>query len=153
MNFTTDCPTPVAISLTATDTGLVGIAGMWLGLVLLISIFGLIITEIIHRTLVAFIGAAAVLFILSLQHRLPSIATILTWMDHGTLALLFGMMIIVALLSRTGVFEYISVHIVEYSKGSMWRLFFMLMIFDAVLSAFLDNVTTMLLLAPVALSL
>ena len=153
MNFTTDCPTPVAISLTATDTGLVGIAGMWLGLVLLISVFGLIITEVIHRTLVAFIGAAAVLFILSLQHRLPSIATILTWMDHGTLALLFGMMIIVALLSRTGVFEYISVHIVEYSKGSMWRLFVMLMVFDAVLSAFLDNVTTMLLLAPVALSL
>ena len=153
MEFRTDCPNPVAISVTAVDTGLVGVAGIWLGAVLLIGVFGLIITEIIHRTLVAFIGAAAVLFILSLQHRLPSIATILTWMDHGTLALLFGMMIIVALLSRTGVFEYLSVRIVEASNGSMWRLFVMLMMFDAILSAFLDNVTTMLLLAPVALSL
>ena len=153
MEFTTDCPDPVAISVTAVDTGLVGVAGMWLGLVLLIGVFGLIMTEIIHRTLVAFLGAAAVLFILSLQHRLPNIATILTWMDHGTLALLFGMMIIVALLSRSGVFEYLSVLIVHHSKGSMWRLFVMLMIFDAILSAFLDNVTTMLLLAPVALSL
>ena len=153
IEFRTDCPNPVAISVTAVDTGLVGVAGIWLGAVLLICVFGLIITEVIHRTLVAFIGAAAVLFILSLQHRLPSIATILTWMDHGTLALLFGMMIIVSLLSRTGVFEFLSVRIVEAAKGSMWRLFVMMMIFDAILSAFLDNVTTMLLLAPVALSL
>ena len=153
MRFSTDCSQPVALSVTAVDTGVVGNAGIWLGLVLLISVFGLIITEIIHRTLVAFLGAASVLFILSLQHRLPAVATILTWMDHGTLALLFGMMIIVALLSRTGVFEYLSVRIVELARGSMWRLFIMLMIFDAVLSAFLDNVTTMLLLAPVVLSL
>jgi Na+/H+ antiporter NhaD/arsenite permease-like protein len=153
VKFTTDCPEPVAISMLAYDTGMVGTVGTWLGLVLLIVVFGLIITEIIHRTLVAFIGAAAVLFILALQHRLPTVADILTWMDHGTLALLFGMMIIVALLSRTGVFEFLSVRIVQAANGSMWRLFIMLMIFDAVLSAFLDNVTTMLLLAPVALSL
>jgi len=153
MRFNTDCSQPVALSVTAVDTGVVGNAGIWLGLVLLISVFGLIITEIIHRTLVAFLGAASVLFILSLQHRLPTVGTILTWMDHGTLALLFGMMIIVALLSRTGVFEYLSVRIVDLARGSMWRLFIMLMIFDAVLSAFLDNVTTMLLLAPVVLSL
>lgn len=153
MQFKTDCPDPVAISFTAVDTGVVGVAGVWLGAVLLIGVFGLIMVEIIHRTLVAFLGAAAVLFILALQHRLPTIATILTWMDHGTLALLFGMMVIVALLSRSGVFEFLSVLIVHHSKGSMWRLFVMLMIFDAILSAFLDNVTTMLLLAPVALSL
>jgi len=153
MQFQTDCPDPVAISFTAVDTGVVGVVGVWLGAVLLVGVFGLIMIEIIHRTLVAFIGAAAVLFILALQHRLPPIATILTWMDHGTLALLFGMMVIVALLSRSGVFEYFSVLIVFHSKGSMWRLFLMLMMFDAILSAFLDNVTTMLLLAPVALSL
>ena len=132
MRFSTDCSQPVALSVTAVDTGVVGNAGIWLGLVLLISVFGLIITEIIHRTLVAFLGAASVLFILSLQHRLPAVATILTWMDHGTLALLFGMMIIVALLSRTGVFEYLSVRIVELARGSMWRLFIMLMIWHHV---------------------
>ena len=132
MRFSTDCSQPVALSVTAVDTGVVGNAGIWLGLVLLISVFGLIITEIIHRTLVAFLGAASVLFILSLQHRLPAVATILTWMDHGTLALLFGMMIIVALLSRTGVFEYLSVRIVELARGAMWRLFIMLMIWHHV---------------------
>ena len=45
-------------------------------------------------------GAAAVLFILALEHRLPSVFTIMQWMDHGTLALLWGMMIIVALLAK-----------------------------------------------------
>lgn len=78
---------------------------------------------------------------------------ILTWMDYGTFALLFGMMIIVVLFFCIGVFEYIFVYIVEYLKGSMWCLFFMFMIFDVVLSAFLDNVIIMLFFVFVALFL
>ena len=75
------------------------------------------------------------------------------WMDHGTLALLWGMMIIVSLLARTGVFEFVSVRLIEASGMDMWRLTWMLMLFDCVLSAFLDNVSTMLLLGPVIISL
>ena len=153
ITVSTNCPENVSVRATIRDVGLVGIGQQWIALVLLISVFGLIIVEVIHRTLVAFIGAAAVLYILALEHRFPSVAKIIQWMDHETLALLWGMMVIVALLARSGVFEFLSVRLIELSRCDMWRLTWMLMLFDCVLSAFLDNVTTMLLLAPVIISL
>ena len=148
-----DCPQPVGISLTVRNIGPVGSVQEWVALSLLIIVFALIILEVVHRTLIAFMGAAAVLFILALEHRLPSVYTIMGWMDHGTLALLWGMMIIVSLLARSGVFEFVSVRLIEASGMNMWRLTWMLMLFDCVLSAFLDNVSTMLLLGPVIVSL
>jgi Na+/H+ antiporter NhaD/arsenite permease-like protein len=153
ITVSTNCPENVSVRATIRDVGLVGIGQQWIALVLLIGVFGLIIVEVIHRTLVAFIGAAAVLYILALEHRFPSVAKIIQWMDHETLALLWGMMVIVALLARSGVFEFLSVRLIELSRCDMWRLTWMLMLFDCVLSAFLDNVTTMLLLAPVIISL
>jgi hypothetical protein len=149
----TNCPENVSIRATVRDIGVVGVGQQWVALVLLLFVFGLIIVEVIHRTLVAFLGAAAVLFILCLEHRFPSVATIIQWMDHETLALLWGMMVIVALLARSGVFEFLSVRLIEMSRCDMWRLTWLLMLFDCFLSAFLDNVTTMLLLAPVIISL
>ena len=149
----TTCPEPVGLSIEALAVGPIGTSQHWIALVLLIVVFVLIITEVVHRTLIAFMGAAAVLFILALEHRLPSVFTIMQWMDHGTLALLWGMMIIVALLARSGVFEYCSVKLIEASGMNMWRLTWMLMLFDCLLSAFLDNVSTMLLLGPVIISL
>ena len=148
-----DCPVPLGISVEALSIGPVGVSQHWIALALLILVFALIITEVVHRTLIAFMGAAAVLFLLALEHRLPSVYEIMQWMDHGTLALLWGMMIIVALLARSGVFEYSSVRLIEASGMDMWRLTWMLMLFDCVLSAFLDNVSTMLLLGPVIVSL
>ena len=148
-----DCPAPLGISVEALSIGPVGVSQHWVALALLILVFALIITEVVHRTLIAFMGAAAVLFLLALEHRLPSVYEIMQWMDHGTLALLWGMMIIVALLARSGVFEYSSVRLIEASGMDMWRLTWMLMLFDCVLSAFLDNVSTMLLLGPVIVSL
>ena len=148
-----DCPAPLGISVEALSIGPVGVSQHWIALALLILVFALIITEVVHRTLIAFMGAAAVLFMLALEHRLPSVYEIMQWMDHGTLALLWGMMIIVALLARSGVFEYSSVRLIEASGMDMWRLTWMLMLFDCVLSAFLDNVSTMLLLGPVIVSL
>ena len=153
VEVSTDCPVPLGVSVEALSIGAVGVSQHWIALALLILVFALIITEVVHRTLIAFMGAAAVLFLLALEHRLPSVYKIMQWMDHGTLALLWGMMIIVALLSRSGVFEYSSVRLIEASGMNMWRLTWMLMLFDCVLSAFLDNVSTMLLLGPVIISL
>ena len=153
VEVSSDCPAPLGVSVEALSIGAVGVSQHWIALALLIIVFALIITEVVHRTLIAFMGAAAVLFLLALEHRLPSVYEIMQWMDHGTLALLWGMMIIVALLARSGVFEYSSVRLIEYSGMDMWRLTWMLMLFDCVLSAFLDNVSTMLLLGPVIISL
>jgi len=153
VDVVSDCPHPVGLSLEVHSIGIIGRNQHWIALALLVCVFALIILEVIHRTLIAFMGAAAVLFILALEHRLPSVFTILGWMDHGTLALLWGMMIIVSLLSRSGVFEFLSVRLIEASGMDMWRLTWMLMLFDCVMSAFLDNVSTMLLLGPVIISL
>ena len=153
ITVSTNCPENVSVRATIRDIGPVGVGQQWIALVLLLGVFGLIVVEVIHRTLVAFLGAAAVLYVLALEHRFPSVATIIQWMDHETLALLWGMMVIVALLARSGVFEFLSVRLIELSKCDMWRLTWMLMLFDCILSAFLDNVTTMLLLAPVIISL
>ena len=74
-------------------------------------------------------------------------------MDHGTLALLWGMMIIVGVVAKTGVFEYMAVRLYQYSGGEPFKLLVMICMLDIILSAFLDNVTTMLLLAPVCVQL
>eukprot|EP01002_Notosolenus_urceolatus_P002784 NODE_1731_length_1317_cov_9.432177_g1441_i0.p1 GENE.NODE_1731_length_1317_cov_9.432177_g1441_i0~~NODE_1731_length_1317_cov_9.432177_g1441_i0.p1 ORF type:complete len:428 (+),score=101.94 NODE_1731_length_1317_cov_9.432177_g1441_i0:3-1286(+) len=61
------------------------------------------------------------------------------------------MMVMVGITSRTGAFEYITVRAYKFSKGNLWRLVIMLCMFCAVVSAFLDNVTTILLLTPVTI--
>lgn len=107
--------------------------------------------ELMHRTLVAFIGAFAVLSLLAALDMIPSLETVLFWIDEGSLGLLFGMMIMVAKLSSTGFFEVATVKVVKLARGDMWRLTMLMCILTAVLSAFLDNVTTLLLVAPVTI--
>jgi len=75
------------------------------------------------------------------------------WIDYDTIGLLFGMMILVGIFSTTGFFEYSAVKAYKLSKGNIWNLVLMLCMFTAVTSAFLDNVTTILLVAPVTLRL
>lgn len=82
-----------------------------------------------------------------------SISTIMLHMEWSTLALLFGMMIIVGELSHTGIFEWLSVRLLVASKGSYNRLMVLLCLLTAIASAFLDNVTTMLLVAPVTIDM
>ncbi len=72
--------------------------------------------------------------------------TIMLHQEWSTLGLLFGMMIIVGELSHTGIFEWLAVRILVSSKGSFSRLMILLCLLTAVASAFLDNVTTMLLI-------
>lgn len=90
-------------------------------------------------------------------HKLNFISTrlqtIMLHQEWSTLGLLFGMMIIVGELSHTGIFEWLAVRILVSSKGSFNRLMVLLCLLTAVASAFLDNVTTMLLLAPVTIDM
>ena len=79
--------------------------------------------------------------------------TVMLHQEWSTLGLLFGMMLIVGELSNTGIFEFLAVRILMSSKGSFNRLLVLLCLLTAVASAFLDNVTTMLLLAPVTIDM
>ena len=83
----------------------------------------------------------------------PSLEKVVSWLDVETLSLLFGMMLKVAILVETGFFDYIAVYAFRLTKGRTWPLILTLCTFTAVLSAFLDNVTTMLLVTPVTIRL
>ena len=83
----------------------------------------------------------------------PDLGTIVTWIDEETIGLLIGMMVIVDILGKTGVFEWAAVQLYALSGGSIWRLSVILCTITAVFSAFLDNVTTILLIVPVTIQI
>ncbi|XP_026938269.1 P protein isoform X1 [Sagmatias obliquidens] len=121
--------------------------------VILAGVYVLIIFEIVHRTLAAMLGSLAALAALAVIGDRPSLTHVVEWIDFETLALLFGMMILVAIFSETGFFDYCAVKAYKLSRGRVWAMIIMLCLIVAVLSAFLDNVTTALLFTPVTIRL
>ena len=128
---------------------------IWVGLGILLAVYALIITEVIHRTLAAALGGLVAVLALN-YYTVESTLTlraVTTMIDWETIGLLLGMMVMVGILSRTGIFEWFAVEAYKRSNGSIWTLVVILCTVTAVLSAFLDNVTTMLLLTPVTIQL
>lgn len=103
-----------------------------------------IIFEKLDRTLIAFIGASLMILtgIISQEHAFGHI-------DYNTIGLLIGMMIIVMVVKRTGLFEYMAIRAVKIAKGDPKILLIFLSIVTGILSAILDNVTTILLIIPI----
>ena len=124
-----------------------------LAFVILIAVYALIVFEVVHRALAAAIGGIAVVVALHAVGDGPDLGTVVTWIDEETLGLLIGMMIIVDVLAKTGLFEWAAVQAYAYSGGSIWRLSIILCAITAVFSAFLDNVTTILLIVPVTIQI
>ncbi|MDQ3992217.1 MAG: SLC13 family permease, partial [Actinomycetota bacterium] len=104
--------------------------------------------EWVHRTKVALVGAGLMVIVGVLDED-GAIAAV----DWSTLGLLAGMMIIVGLTERTGVFTYVALRVAQLSRGRPARLVFSLAGATAVLSAFLDNLTAILLVVPITLLL
>jgi Na+/H+ antiporter NhaD/arsenite permease-like protein len=109
---------------------------------------GLIALEWAHRTKVALIGAVAMVLVGVLDQEQAIEAV-----DWATLGLLTGMMVIVGLTERTGVFTYLALRVAQLSVGSPFRLVFLLAGVTGLLSAFLDNLTAILLVVPITLLL
>lgn len=110
----------------------------------------LIFSERINRSIAAIAGGALMVG-LGRIFDFYSEEAALQAIDFNTLGLLLGMMILVAMLEPTGFFEYLAVLAARASKGKQNRLFVLLGIITTVLSMFLDNVTTVVLIAPVTL--
>ena len=108
----------------------------------------LIAFEFVHRTKVALVGAA-VMVLAGVLDQDAAIEAI----DWATLGLLAGMMVIVGLTEPTGVFTYLALRVAQLSNGSPVRLVFLLAGVTGVLSAFLDNLTAILLVVPITLLL
>src|ERR1700683_2491854 len=112
--------------------------------------YTLITTERFNKTMVALAGATA-MFFLPVINSHEVFYSEGTGIDWDVIFLLLGMMIIVSVVRQTGVFEYIAIWAAKRAKGSPLRVMILLVLVTAVGSAFLDNVTTVLLIAPVTL--
>ncbi|CAG9576987.1 unnamed protein product [Danaus chrysippus] len=121
--------------------------------ILLCGLYILIIFEVINRTMAAVLISTTSLAILSIIGERPSLPELISWLDVETLLLLFSMMILVAIMAETGMFDFLAVFTFEVTKGKLWPLITLLCVITAVLSTFLDNVTTVLLMTPVTIRL
>lgn len=121
--------------------------------VVLLGLYIMIVWEVVHRTFAAMIASTMAIAILAALDERPAMADIMSWIDVETLLLLFGMMILVAILSETGIFDYLAVYAYKITNGKVWPLINCLCLFTAVMSSFLDNVTTVLLMTPVSIRL
>ena len=109
----------------------------------------IIITEKINRAIVALVGAGA-------DGRWSACSTRkrrIKGIDWNTIGLLTGMMILVSISRRSGMFQYLAIWSAQAAKAHPAGILFLLQITTAVLSAFLDNVTTVLLVVPVTLAI
>ena len=119
-----------------------------IALLIFLGAYVLLATEWVHRTKVA-LGGAALMLLLRITDADKAFFDEGTGIEWNVIFLLLGMMVIVSVLRRTGAFEYVAIWAAKRSRGKPYRLMVMLCVLTAVASAVLDNVTTVLLIAPV----
>ena len=131
----------------AAAPGIFGTEPMWVATILFVLTYLLIIADRINRSIIAMLGAGAMIVagVLTQDEAIRGI-------DFNTIALLTGMMVLVAIARRCGMFEYLAVWSAKKGRAQPWAMLAMLSLVTAVVSAFLDNVTTVLLIVPVTLS-
>lgn len=124
-----------------------GIDPFWLSLMLFVVTYLTIITERLNRAIVALCGA----LLMIASGVVTQQAAWRDGVDFNTLGLLTGMMVIVAIARRSGMFQYVAIWSAKRVNADPWGILVMLAVVTALFSAFLDNVTTVLLVAPVTL--
>jgi Na+/H+ antiporter NhaD/arsenite permease-like protein len=123
-------------------------ATAWVAVAVFTVAYALIATEKIHRVKVA-LGGAVVMLLIGATDAEHAFFSEEAGIDWNVLFLLLGMMLIVGVLKRTGIFEYIAIWSAKRARGKPFRVMVILVVVTAVASAMLDNVTTVLLIAPV----
>ncbi|MGB5442468.1 MAG: ArsB/NhaD family transporter [Gammaproteobacteria bacterium] len=119
---------------------------LWVASILFVVTYAVIVSEKVNRAIVSLLGAGLMIMLGVINQE-----TAISGIDFNTLGLLIGMMVIVAITKRSGVFQFIAVWSAKQVKASPWGILLMLSVVTAVFSALLDNVTTVLLIAPVTL--
>jgi Na+/H+ antiporter NhaD/arsenite permease-like protein len=125
-----------------------GMSPLWVATCILAVTYAVIISEKINRAIVALIGACLMIVVgvLSQDEAIRGI-------DFNTIGLLTGMMILVSISRRSGVFEFVAIWTAQLAKAHPGGILLLLQIATAILSALLDNVTTVLLIVPVTLGI
>lgn len=116
--------------------------------IIFILMYVVIVSEKIHRTVAAMLGAVLMMLVGIMDQD-----TALHHVDFNTLGLLVGMMVLVGVTSHTGLFDYVAIKAAKVAKAEPRRIMVYLGIITAVFSGFLDNVTTVLLMVPVTFSI
>jgi len=123
-------------------------AKLWVSVSIFVITYAFIVLETFDRMVVALSGAVLMILL-----KIVDQETAIEEVDFNTLGLLVGMMIIVLITKRSGVFEYIAIKLVKFARGSPKKIMIYLSLATGILSAFLDNVTTVMLIIPVTLSI
>ncbi|MBQ3465859.1 MAG: ArsB/NhaD family transporter [Firmicutes bacterium] len=123
-------------------------ASQIVALAIFVAVIAVIVSEKLHRAACALIGAMLLVLIGILNP-----AEALGFIDFNTIGVLIGMMMFVAVVKNSGIFEYLAVKAAKIAKGNPWKIMVYFMIITALLSAFLDNVTTVLLIGPMTFSI
>ena len=135
-------------------------AAQILSIVVFVVVMALVVSEKIHRAVAALAGAVVLLIVSSLSaintgtlEIFPSFDSALESIDFNTLAVLCGMMMFVGVVKLSGLFEFVAIKSAKLCKGDPWKIMVVFAIITAVFSAFLDNVTTILLIGPMTIML
>ncbi len=134
-------------------------AGFWIAAIILLLVYLVISFEWMHRTLISFLGAALIVFITYTLGNWDKSFYIISFddamgaIDLNVIFLLMGMMLFVGVMKMTGMFQFLAYKAYALARGNVFVLAFVLQIITAVVSAFLDNVTTMLLMIPVTIEI
>jgi Na+/H+ antiporter NhaD/arsenite permease-like protein len=131
----------------------------WIATIIFVGVLILIATGILHNTLAALVGAALIFLVSYLGHPISEglfifdFSTSLNYIDWNVIFLIMGMMIVIAVIENTGIFQWLAFFAYRISGGRMWLLLPILMLITGIASAFLDNVTTMLLMTPITVQI
>jgi hypothetical protein len=130
------------------STVVFGFDPAWVATILLLASYALIVSERLNRSIIALLGAGMMIVsgVLTQDEAIRGV-------DFNTLALLAGTMVLVSIAGRSGLFEYLAIWSAKKGRAQPWAMLAMLSVITAVLSALLNNVTTVLLIAPVTLSI
>jgi Na+/H+ antiporter NhaD/arsenite permease-like protein len=131
----------------------------WIATLVFVIVLGLIASGKLHNTLAALVGATLIFAVSYLGYPLTEDLFIfgfrdaLGYVDWNVIFLIMGMMIVIAVVERTGIFQWLAFRAYRISGGHLWLLLPILMIVTGLASAFLDNVTTMLLMTPITVQI
>ena len=135
-------------------------AAQILSIVVFVVVMALVVSEKIHRAVAALAGAVVLLIVSALSgistgvvEIFPSFDAALESIDFNTLAVLCGMMMFVGVVKLSGLFEFVAIKSAKLCKGDPWKIMVAFAVITAVFSAFLDNVTTILLIGPMTIML
>lgn len=119
-----------------------------ISIIVFLAVIIAIVSEKVHRAAAAVAGAVVLLLI-----HVLDVEGAIGYIDFNTIGVLVGMMMFVSVIKCSGMFEYIAIKTAKIAKGNPWKIMMMFIIVTAVLSAFLDNVTTVLLIGPMTISI